>query len=136
MKRYASSLILGILILIPLFSHAQEEFEITEGDTTFIMKKYYLVLLKKGPNRDGADSLEVARVQQAHLDNINRLAAEGKLAIAGPMGDDGDLRGIFIMTVADLDEAERLVNTDPAIKVGRLTAEIHPWWAAKGSRLP
>ena len=37
------------------------------------------------------DSLEVARIQRGHLDNINRLAEEGKLAIAGPMGDDGDV---------------------------------------------
>ena len=52
------------------------------------------------------------------------------------MGDDGDLRGIFIMNCSSLEEAEMLVGTDPAIKKKRLLAEVHPWWAAKGSKLP
>ena len=62
------------------------------------MKKYWLVLLKRGPNRTH-DSISAAKIQAGHMANINRLAKEGKIIMAGPIGHDGDLRGIFIMTV-------------------------------------
>ena len=43
------------------------------------------------------------------------------------MGDDGDLRGIVILKVNSLEEAQALVNQDPAVKAGRLRVELHPW---------
>src|SRR5688500_7605710 len=39
------------------------------------MKKYWLVFLKKGPNRN-QDSTARARIQERHLANIDRLARE------------------------------------------------------------
>lgn len=125
-----------LLISCSLHLRAQEEFEMTEGDTTYIMKKYYLVLLKANPDKEVLDSLEVAEIQAAHLENINRLADIGKIVMAGPMGDDGNLRGIFVMNCINLEEAETLCKTDPAIMKKRLLFEVHPWWAAKGSVLP
>ncbi|HWB63745.1 MAG TPA: hypothetical protein VG603_09565, partial [Chitinophagales bacterium] len=59
------------------------------------LKPYFFVLLKNGPKRD-QDSVTAAKIQKAHLANINRLAASGKLNVAGPFLDNGDLRGIFI----------------------------------------
>lgn len=123
-------------LLIYFISYGQDEFGMTEGDTTYVMKKYYLVLLKANPEKEPLDSARVMEIQRAHLDNINRLADLGKIVIAGPMGDDGNLRGIFVMDCLSLEEAESLVQTDPAIQQKRLLAEVHPWWAAKGSRLP
>ena len=108
----------------------------TEGDTTYIMKKYYLVLLLANPDKEPLDSTTVANIQQAHLDNINRLAKMGKIVMAGPMGEDADLRGIFIMDCDSKEEAIALCETDPAISKERLHYEVHSWWAAKGSVLP
>jgi len=98
------------------------------------MKQYYLVLLKRGPIRN-QDSAAAALLQKGHMDNITRLYNEGKLDIAGPMMNDGDIRGIFVFNVASYDEALALCNTDPAVKAGRLSVEILPWYAAKGSVL-
>jgi len=122
--------------LFPMVLHAQDEFEMKEGDTTYIMKKYYMVLLLLNPDKEQLDSTQVVEIQKAHLDNINRLAEMGKIVIAGPMGDDGNLRGIFIMDCESVEEAKNLCETDPAIKKKRLLYEVHPWWAAKGSVLP
>jgi len=94
----------------------------------------YLGFLKKGPNRkegDG-DTPQVQELQKAHLANINRLAETKKLIVAGPFGDDGDLRGIFVFRVASLQEAEGLCATDPMIKIGRLAVELHPWQVPEG----
>ena len=134
MKKILPFILLFLLTYIKSF--CQDEFEMTEGDTTYVMKKYYLVLLKANPDKEPLDSARVMDIQQAHLDNISRLADLGKIVIAGPMGDDGNLRGIFVMDCLSLDEAESLVQTDPAIQQKRLLAEVHPWWAAKGSQLP
>src|SRR5687768_4558441 len=95
------------------------------------MKRYWLVFLKKGPNRNH-DSVSAAKIQEAHLANINRLAKEGKIIMAGPMGTDGDLRGIFIMDCKDSSEVEKFVNTDTAVITGRLRMEYYPWWSEKG----
>lgn len=132
------NLLFSTLILISAIdvSNAQDEFEMTAGDTTYIMKKYYLVLLLANPEKEELDSMKVAEIQRAHLDNINRLTELGKIAIAGPMGDDGNLRGIFVMDCESLEEAETLCKTDLAIQKRRLLFQIHPWWAAKGSVLP
>lgn len=129
-------LITVISLLYSMVLHAQDEFEMKEGDTTYIMKKHYMVLLLSNPDKEQLDSTQVAEIQRAHLDNINKLAEMGKIAIAGPMGDDGNLRGIFVMDCESLEEAKDLCETDPAIKKKRLLYEVHPWWAAKGSVLP
>ena len=113
---------------------AQEEFQTNGGDTTYTMKKYFLCLLKKGPNR-AQDSLQAAEIQKGHMDHISRLAKDGKISMAGPMGDNGEIRGILIFNTATLEEAERLQSEDPAVRAGRLVMEIHPWWAARGSVL-
>lgn len=95
------------------------------------LKAYYMVLLKKGPNRN-QDSTTAARIQKEHLENINRLAALGKLNVAGPFLDDGDMRGIFIFDSGNEQEVRALVESDPAVKAGRLIYELHPWMTQKG----
>ncbi|HMG74821.1 MAG TPA: YciI family protein [Pyrinomonadaceae bacterium] len=94
----------------------------------------YLAFLKKGPNRKEGDgeTPEVQELQRAHIANIERLAAMKKLIAAGPFGDDGALRGIFVFRVGSLQEAQKLCATDPMIKIGRLTVELHPWQVPEG----
>lgn len=93
------------------------------------MRQYVMAFLKKGPNRN-QDSATVASLQRAHLDNIGRLAKEGKLVLAGPFMDEGEVRGIYIFCVTSVEEAAKLTQTDPAIKAGRLEMELHPWYGS------
>lgn len=93
------------------------------------MKKYVMAFLKKGPNRD-QDSATAAALMRAHLDNIGRMAKEGKLVLAGPFLDDTELSGIYIFNVETIEEARALTETDPAIKAGRLVMELHPWYGS------
>lgn len=96
------------------------------------MKQYYFVLLTKGNDRT-QDSATAAQIQKAHLENIGRLAKEGKIIVAGPFGDDGNWRGIFIFDAASKEEVEQLLQTDAAVASGRLSFEIHPWWTQTGT---
>ena len=99
------------------------------GADVYVMRKYVLAFLKAGPNRD-QDSLTAAKLQQAHMANIQRLADEGKLTLAGPFLDGGELRGIYIFDVESVEEAKKLTETDPAIQAGRLIMELHPWYGS------
>ena len=55
--------------------------------------------MKRGPNRD-IDSVEAMKLQMAHMNNIDKMAAEA------------------------------LTNTDPAIKVGSLVMELKVWYGS------
>jgi uncharacterized protein YciI len=112
----------------------QRDFNPAPDDSTpkYEMKQYWLTFLYSGPNRN-QDSITAVRIQAAHMANIGRLASEGKIIMAGPMGYDKDLRGIFIMDAKDSAEAASYVKTHSAIITGRLRFEVHPWWTAKGT---
>lgn len=123
-------LFLFMLGFISFNSYAQtKEAPKEEG---FEMKQYYFVMLTKGERRhEISDTAVINEIQRGHMANINRLAEMGKIVVAGPFGDNGNWRGIFIFDCPTEDEVKELLNTDPAIKAGRLAYEIHPWWTAK-----
>ena len=126
-KMLFNLLILFLCSYLPSFVLAQEE-----EKPKYEMKTYQMVFLYKGENRN-QDSIEAMKIQEGHMANIQRLADEGKLIVAGPFLDDKDLRGIFIFDVETEDEVKQMVETDPAIKSGRLRYEMHPWMTAKGT---
>jgi uncharacterized protein YciI len=99
------------------------------GADEYGMKTYIMVFLKAGPNRI-KDSVAREQLQNAHLKNIMRLAAEGKLIVAGPFLDDQEIKGIFIFNVGTIEEAKKLADTDPAVKTGSLIMELHPWYGS------
>jgi len=94
---------------------------------------YYFGLITRGPNFNAYDQEDRAKIQTAHLANIERLAALGKLLVAGPFADNGEWRGVFIFKCGSLEEALALASSDPAVQTGRLKVEIHPWMTAKGA---
>lgn len=111
-----------------------ETFEMQQGDTTYVMQKYFVVFLKAGPTRSQTEE-EAKEIQEKHLAHLQKLAEMGKTSITGPFGDDGEIRGIVVYNTATAEEARNLAEQDPAVKAGRLVVEVHPWWAAKGSTL-
>lgn len=96
------------------------------------MMTVYLAFLVRGEKWTPDKTPETEAIQKAHLANINRLAEMKKLVVAGPFGDDGTLRGIFVFRVGSIDEARELAATDPAVKAGRLALQIHPWLVPEG----
>jgi uncharacterized protein YciI len=92
----------------------------------------YLAFLTRGEKWTPEQTPATEEIQKGHMANINRLAEMKKLVAAGPFGDDGQLRGIFVFRVASLDEAKALTATDPAIQAGRLAMDIHQWMVPEG----
>jgi uncharacterized protein YciI len=99
------------------------------GADEYGMRRYVFVLLKTGPNKM-APGKERDLMFKGHFANINRLAGEGKLALAGPFDAVDGWRGMFILAVADIDEAKKLVATDPVIASGEMVAEYHSYFGS------
>lgn len=110
-----------------------ELFDYVDGQTgdTVLMQQYFIAFLKSGPARSQTKE-EADSLQALHLAHLGRMYAEGYADISGPFGDDGEIRGITIYNVPTLAMADSLANLDPSVRAGRLTIEVHPWWAAKG----
>lgn len=144
-KHFLTVLVLSMLLLSSCCNdkqkkNSEEEQSSTEivydsinakkyGADQYGMKKYVMAFLKRGPNRS-LDEAKANELQMAHLNNINRMAEEGKLVLAGPFYGDGDMRGIYIFNVETIAEAEALTNSDPAIQAGSLVMELKEWYGS------
>ena len=96
------------------------------------MTQVFFAFLTRGEKWTPEKTPATEEIQKGHMANINRLAEMKKLVAAGPFGDNGQLRGIFVFRVASLEEARVLTATDPAIQAGRLAMDIHPWMVPEG----
>ena len=101
------------------------------GPGGYEMTTYYVGFLYRGAKWTPEQTDETRKLQEAHMANIQKMAAEGRLVIAGPFTDGGDLRGLYVFRAASAEEARALVESDPAVKAGRLRFELHPWYAAR-----
>lgn len=94
------------------------------------MRSYVFVLLKTGPKAD-LPKAEQQTLFKGHMANIQRLAAEGKLVVAGPFGDNSQkLEGIFIFNLTKVEDVEPLLKTDPAVAAGLLGYELYRWYGS------
>jgi uncharacterized protein YciI len=94
------------------------------------MQNYFMVILTKGPNQNQKSAF-LDKLKNEHLANMMKMADKGKLVLAGPFMEDGQMRGIFIFDVETEAEVRQLVDTDPMVKAGRMNYEIHPWFGPK-----
>ncbi|WP_299760066.1 YciI family protein [uncultured Pontibacter sp.] len=100
------------------------------GADDYGMKQYVLVILKTGSNTT-TDKNKLNEYFRGHMENINRLANEGKLIVAGPLGkNDKAYRGIFILDAKTVEEAQEMVGTDPAVKAKIFDVELYPWYGS------
>jgi len=100
------------------------------GGDDFGMKKYVLVILKTGTNTS-ADKEQTQKLFAGHMTNIQRLVELNKLIVAGPLGkNEMTYRGIFILNVSTFEEANTLLETDPAIKEKLLEPELFFWYGS------
>jgi uncharacterized protein YciI len=100
------------------------------GADDYGMKEYVLVILKTGSNLT-KDQAVIDSCFAGHFANMDRLAEENKLIVAGPIGkNEKSYRGIFILNVSTLEEAGTLVQTDPAVNAKLLDAELYAWYGS------
>lgn len=130
-----------VLLSIFLFACFESNAQVTNKDYDSLlakklngnengMKRYYLVILKSGPVIV-EDKAKRDSVFAGHMNNIQLLASQNKLVVAGPLGkNDKEYRGIFILNTASKEEAEKMVETDPAVQAKVFVAEYYPWFGS------
>jgi uncharacterized protein YciI len=100
------------------------------GADEYGMKRYILVILKTGSN-ETTDKLFIDSCFTGHMKNIGRLSELGHLIVAGPIAkNDNSFRGIFILDVKNMEEAEEMLLTDPAIKENLLDPDLYYWYGS------
>ena len=100
------------------------------GADNYGMKGYVLVILKTGSNAT-TDTVIIDSCFSGHMENIQRLVKADKLIVAGPLKkNEKSYRGIFILNVTDIDEANILLQSDPAISQGLLGYELFHWYGS------
>src|SRR5882724_3880219 len=76
---------------------------------------------------------QVDKIMDGHMANIQKLAKEGKLLVAGPFEGGG---GIFIFNSRSVDEVTQWLNDDPGVKAQRWNVEVQSYrWRVGQPRL-
>ncbi len=100
------------------------------GADPYGMKQYVLVILTTGKT-EVKEKAQRDSLFAGHMKNIDRLAVEGKLAVAGPFGkNDIKYRGLFILNTTSVEEAKKWVDTDPTVIAGIFDAIYVPWYGS------
>lgn len=93
------------------------------------MKSYVFVMLNTGTN-SSTDKEAKDKAFAGHMKNIEKMAADGKLAVAGPFQKGGNHRGLFILNVTTFEEAKALLENDTAVKEKYLEPEYIMWYGS------
>jgi uncharacterized protein YciI len=91
------------------------------------MDVYLFGVLRRGAT-SRATGAEAEALQRAHLENMQRMVDAGLMIGAGPIGDNGDYRGVFIFKNGVRDKIETMLKGDPLIQSGRLVLDLLTWW--------
>src|ERR1700691_9086 len=83
------------------------------------MTHYVVGFFRKGPNYGSGNAGDRQKLKAGHLANIRKMTALGRLAVAGPFDEDGDIQGILIFKGTTMEEAKALVSEDPLVKAGQ-----------------
>lgn len=97
------------------------------------MRTWYLALLKRGPRYHEVQGDERKEVFAGHFGNMEALAEEGYLRLAGPFGVPPNApkdawAGLFLLDVKEAEEAHDLCRTDPSIEADVFDYELLEWW--------
>ena len=94
------------------------------GADEYGMRSYVYVLLKTG-KANITDEKKRKEIFDGHFANMGRLAEEGLLVAAGPFEDPKKVkRGFYIFSVTTIEEAQKLVETDPGVQSGIFDYEL------------
>ena len=93
------------------------------GTLAFGQENKVFVFLNSKPDKEKIPEEETAELMKLHLANIEKMAIEGKLLVAGPFEGGG---GIFIFNTDRVEQTKEWLMSDPAVKANRWDIEMFP----------
>lgn len=96
-------------------------------------KQQYLYVLRLIPRllREDGWTEQDHQVVSRHFDALQRLLAEGRLILAGrTLGEGENCFGLVILEAQSTEEARQLMESDPAVREGIMTAILYPYRVA------
>lgn len=97
--------------------------------TSSYAQEHIFVFLNSKPDKEIISEEESEALQKTHMANIERMVADGQMIVAGPFEGGG---GIFILKTDKVAEADKWLNSDPAIRANRWDIELFPITFLKG----
>ena len=131
---FAFMVLIGGSISAQIDTAGFETFCMKQEDSSFLMKKYYMLLYKPGLNRSQSAE-DVKEIQKGHLANIQTMAQQRVIRMSGPFQDSPTYSGVLIFSVKNPEIIDEWMQKDPAVSSGRLSYEVHEWWGVVGSKL-
>jgi len=93
-----------------------------QNEYIYLLKFNRPALLVEGPTE------EEAAIRQRHLDYVKGLKDDGSLILAGRTQTAPEYSvGLVIFRAKDEAAAQRIVQSDPAVALGLMTAELYPF---------
>lgn len=91
----------------------------------YILRPVRAAMLSEGPNEPEALALT------AHVEHMRHLTEAGVVILAGrTQYDDMRTMGLVILRAENEEAALRLMEADPPVLAGIMTAELHPYMVA------
>ena len=99
------------------------------------LEAFELVLLRRPPDARAYPDDDLERIQAEHLAYHANLRDAGHIVTNGPVREQPDpsLRGLTFYRTGSLAKARQLAEADPAVRAGRLVAEIMTWYCPPGT---
>jgi len=99
------------------------------------LEAFELVLLRRPDSAPDYPEEELERIQREHLAYLAQLRAAGHIVTNGPVDEQPDpsLRGLAFYRTGSLERSRQLAEADPAVRAGRLVAEIMTWYCPPGT---
>jgi uncharacterized protein len=98
------------------------------------MDAFTFVLLRRGPRADEYSDQELEEIQKRHLAFLNAMHEQGHLLLSGPFRDqDDETKRGFCLYRTSAEDTKRLTEQDPALRAGRMSAEVMTWLTRKGA---
>jgi uncharacterized protein YciI len=97
---------------------------------------YTVRLYRSGPKADTFTDEELDRIQEGHLGYLAGEREAGVILAGGPFSEQPDetLRGFAVMN-GSIGEIRARVENDPAVRAGRMRAEVFTWLVPEASML-
>jgi uncharacterized protein len=99
------------------------------------LEAFELVLLRRPASAPDYPDEELERIQREHLAYHAALREAGHVVTNGPVSEQPDpsLRGLAFYRTGSLERSRQLAEDDPAVRAGRLAAEVMTWYCPPGT---